>query len=260
MTSRLLARPFAASAVDLAAALVVAAHPVAATGQGVNGRVNRTPTSPRSTGSRTATTATGGRAGPPRRATDRVRQRTRCPGARRRPQGRLRHGRGRLARPTGHVDRRLQRPAVAVPPSVTSSPSPPTAPTTRPGRDLRPGWTRRAPDGAQVAFTLYRGGKDTPHGFRPVGAARGRRGLVARRCEAHFRDERLPPRQLGERLPGRVWSPDGTVNMFPHDDYNVGGGSTRAQIISPDGTGQQYVSDEHNSEHQVDWCSAPLEG
>lgn len=48
--------------------------------------------------------------------------------------------------------------------------------------------------------------------------------------------------------------------MFPHDDYNVGGGSTRAQIISPDGTGQQYVSDEHNSEHQVDWCSAPLEG
>lgn len=178
---------------------------------------------------------------------------------------------------------------------------------------------RFSPDGTQVAFTLYRGGKDTPHGFQTEVSALwvvGLDGAHARQLGPwglHVGDADWSPdgaqltfetngTHLGNAasvylvdadgtdlhvltndvgivgiggLRGHggsgqafrfeasfdpVWSPDGTLIMFPHDDYTVDRGSTGLQTIRPDGTGQQYVSDEHNSEHQVDWGSAPLEG
>lgn len=177
---------------------------------------------------------------------------------------------------------------------------------------------RFSPDGTQVAFTFYRGGKDTPRGFRTEVSALwvvDLDGSNARQIGPwgqHVGDADWSPdgarlafetngSHLGNAASvylvdadgadlhvlthdagivgiggfrGRgssgqafrfeasfdpVWSPDGTVIMFPHDDYTVDGGSTGLQTIRPDGSDQQYVSDEHNSEHQVDWGTAPLE-
>ena len=56
-----------------------------------------------------------------------------------------------------------------------------------------------------------------------------------------------------------VWSPDGTKILFSHDLFTPDGEfTTGLQTIAPDGSGQAYVSSIRDSEHQVDWGTAPL--
>jgi Tol biopolymer transport system component len=56
-----------------------------------------------------------------------------------------------------------------------------------------------------------------------------------------------------------VWSPDGSTILYSHDYFTPDGEfSTGLQTIAPDGTRQRYVSSVRDSEHQVDWGTAPL--
>ena len=55
-----------------------------------------------------------------------------------------------------------------------------------------------------------------------------------------------------------TWSPDGTTIMFSHLELTPDGEFVAGlQSITPDGSGQHWIS--HDSEHQADWGTAPLD-